>query len=364
GNSACPTVLSRRLRHRSATWNRWPWLRSLPLIPSVRSYSKRRCAMKPPVLAAAIMLFLANGTASAAEKIRVGVPQQVVHWIVFPLAQQKGFFKEEGFDAEIVQITGPSGRSALMSGDIDYYTTIAFIVQSAIVGLPVKVIAAYVNCPPFVLMSRPELKSAQDLKGKTMGIGAPPGSSPDVIAKLSLKHLGLNPDKDLKYVYLNSHERTYLALEQGLYAAGLIPPPFDFKGAKLGLNSLARAAEILTYPEDGLIATVKKIKEKPDEAKRVIRAGIKANRYIRTQREGTIQFLMAWQKVDRETATANYDSAVRSFNDDGSLPEAGLRLIIDEAKKTAKVEREIPLTNVADLSILREAQKELGIRAK
>jgi len=315
--------------------------------------------MKLPVLAAAIILLVANGTASPAEKIRVGVPQQVVHWMVFPLAQQKGFFKEEGFDAEIVQITGPSGRSALMSGDIDYYTTIAFIVQSVIVGLPVKVIAAYVNCPPFVLMSRPELKSAQDLKGKTMGIGAPPGSSPDVIAKLSLKHLGLNPDKDVKYVYLNSHERTYLALEQGLYAAGLIPPPFDFKGAKLGLNSLARAAEILTYPEDGLIATVKKIKEKPDEVKRVIRAGIKANRYIRTQREGTIQFLMAWQKVDRETATANYDSAVRSFNDDGSLPEAGLRLIIDEAKKTAKVEREIPLTNVADLSILREAQKEL-----
>lgn len=320
--------------------------------------------MKLPVLAAAIILLVANGTASPAEKIRVGVPQQVVHWMVFPLAQQKGFFKEEGFDAEIVQITGPSGRSALMSGDIDYYTTIAFIVQSAIVGLPVRVIAAYVNCPPFVLMSRPELKSAQDLKGKTMGIGAPPGSSPDVIAKLSLKHLGLNPDKDVKYVYLNSHERTYLALEQGLYAAGLIPPPFDFKGAKLGLNSLARAAEILTYPEDGLIATVKKIKEKPDEVKRVIRAGIKANRYIRTQREGTIQFLMAWQKVDRETATANYDSAVRSFNDDGSPPEAGLRLIIDEAKKTAKVEREIPLTNVADLSILREAQKELGIRAK
>lgn len=320
--------------------------------------------MKLLVFAAAIILLFANGIIRAAEKIRVGVPQQVVHWMVFPLAQQKGFFKEEGFDAEIVRITGPSGRSALMSGDIDYYTTIAFIVQSAVVGLPVKVVAAYVNCPPFILMSRPELKSAQDLKGKTMGIGAPPGSSPDVIAKLSLKHLGLDPDKEVKYVYLNSHERTYLALEQGLYAAGLISPPFDFKGAKLGLNSLAKPAEFLTYPEDGLIATVKKIKEKPDEVRRVIRAGIKANRYIHSQREGTIQFLMAWQKVDRETATANYDSALRSFNDDGSLPEAGLRLIIDEAKKTAKVERDIPLTNIADLSILREAQKELGIMPK
>ena len=316
------------------------------------------------IVAAAIMWLIASGTAPAVDKIRVGVPQQVVHWMVFPLAQQKGFFREEGFDAEIVRITGPSGRSALMSGDIDYYTTIAFIVQSAVVGLPVKVVAGYVNCPPFILMSRPEFKSAHDLKGKTVGVGAPPGSSPDVIAKLSLKHLGLDPDKDIKYVYLNSHERTYLALEQGLYAAGLIPPPFDYRGTKLGLNSLARAAEFLTYPEDGLIATVNKIKEKPDEVKRVIRAGIKANRYIRNQRDGTIQFLMAWQKVDRETATANYDSAVRSFNADGSPPEAGLRLIVDEAKKTAKIDRDIPLASIADLSILREAQKEMGIRPK
>lgn len=132
--------------------------------------------------------------------------------MVFPLAQQKGFFKEEGFDAEIVRITGPSGRSALMSGDIDYYTTIAFIVQSAILGLPVKVVAAYVSCPPFVLMSRPEFKSAQDLKGKTIGIGAPPGSSPDVIAKLSLRHLGLNPDKEVKFVYLNTLTSGHISL--------------------------------------------------------------------------------------------------------------------------------------------------------
>ena len=320
--------------------------------------------MQHVLIAAVMILSFLCGTARGADKIRVGVPQQVVHWMVFPLAQQKGFFKEEGFDAEIVRITGPSGRSALMSGEIDYYTTIAFIVQSAIVGLPVKVLAAYVNCPPFVLMSRPEFKSAQDLKGQTMGIGAPPGSSPDVIGKLSLRHLGLNPDQDVRFVYLNSHERTFLALEQGLYAAGLIAPPFDFQGKKLGFNSLARADDILTYPEDGLIATAKKIKEKPDDVKRVIRAGIKANRYIRSQREGTIQFLMDWQKVNRETASANYDSAVRVFNEDGALPETGLRLIVEEAKKTAKIEREIPLSDIADLSILREAQKELGIKPK
>ena len=321
-------------------------------------------AMKGIRVITVIFLLLVPYPARAADRIRIGVPQQIVHWMVFPLAQHNGFLREEGFDAEIVRITGPSGRSALMSGDIDFYTTIAFIVQSAIAGLPVKVVAAYVNCPPFVVMSRPEFKAAQDLRGKTMGIGAPPGSSPDVIAKLSLKHLGLNPDKDVKFVYLNSHERTFLALEQGLYAVGLIPPPFDFQGKKLGLNSLVRADEILTYPEDGLIATAKKIKERPEEVKRVIRAGIKANRYIRSQREGTIQFLMEWQKVNRETASANYDGAVQVFNDDGNLSDAGLRLIIDEAKKTAKIDRDIALNEIADLSILKQAQKELAARPR
>ena len=320
--------------------------------------------MKETLVALITIIFLFCGSARAADKIRVGAPQQVVHWMVFPLAQKKGFFKEEGFDAEIVRITGPSGRSALVSGEIDYYTTIAFMIQSQILGLPAKLMAAYVTCPPFVLMSRPEFKSGQDLKGKTVGIGAPPGSSPDIIARLALRHLGLNAEKDVKFVFLNSHERTFLALEQGLFAAGLIPPPFDYQGKKLGLSSLVRADEFFTYPEDGIIASLKKIKEKPDEIKRVSRAGIKANRYIRTEREGTIQFLMEWQKVNRDTATANYDGAVRVFNDDGSVPEAGLRLIIDEAKKTAKVEREVSLNDVADLSILREAQKELGIKGR
>ena len=71
---------------------------------------------------------------------------------------------------------------------------------------------------------------------------------------------------------------------------------------------------------------------------------------------------MDWQKINRELASAIYESSARIFNDDGSLPEAGLRLIVDEAKKAAKVERDVSLSEVADLSILREAQRELGIK--
>ena len=96
----------------------------------------------------------------------------------------------------------------------------------------------------------------------------------------------------------------------------------------------------------------------------MIKAGIKATRYIRQNRDGPIQLMIDWSKSDKEMATAGYESVLKLFNDDGSVPEKGLLLVIDELKKLAKVEREISPSEVADLSILKEAQKELGITAR
>ena len=90
---------------------------------------------------------------------------------------------------------------------------------------------------------------------------------------------------------------------------------------------------------------MKKIQDKPDEIKRVIRAGIKANRYIR---------------ANREVATATYDGVVKVYDDDINICEKGLRLVIEETKKTVKSSREMSFNDIVDLSILREAQREMG----
>ena len=141
-------------------------------------------------------------------------------------------------------------------------------------------------------------------------------------------------------------------------------PPTDFLGKKMAFVVLARAHELFSYPVSGIVASGRKIKERPDEIKRIIKAGIKANGYILQNRENTIQILIEWLKVDKEMATATYESSIKVFNEDGGLPENGLRLLIDEAKKQTKVEREISAGEVVDLSILREAQRDLGIKAK
>jgi NitT/TauT family transport system substrate-binding protein len=176
------------------------------------------------------------------------------------------------------------------------------------------------------------------------------------------KHFGLDPDKDMKFVAAGAVEARFIRLTQGLLDAAVLAPPLDSEAKKKGFNILARAEDILTFPETGLIAGVKKIQEKPDEIKRVIKAGIKANRYIRSNRDGTIQVIMEWLKVNREVAAATYDGVSKVYDDDVNLCEKGLRATIEERKQSLKITRDVPLSEVADLSLIREAQRELGSR--
>jgi ABC-type nitrate/sulfonate/bicarbonate transport system substrate-binding protein len=184
------------------------------------------------------------------------------------------------------------------------------------------------------------------------------------VARLIFKHFNIDPDRDVKFLVTGTIEGRFASMKQGLTAATLGSPPIDFQGKKLGFVVLARAHELFSYPISGLVASVKKVTERPDEIKRVIKAGIKANRYISHNRDGTLEVMTAWLKINQEMAAATYDSLSQAFNDDGSLPEKGLRLVIEEAKRVGKVEREIALNEVADLSILREAQREVGIPAR
>jgi ABC-type nitrate/sulfonate/bicarbonate transport system substrate-binding protein len=127
---------------------------------------------------------------------------------------------------------------------------------------------------------------------------------------------------------------------------------------------LGRAYELFNFPYLGLGTHLRKIKEKPQEIRRAIKATVRANRFIRDNRDESARTLIAWGKVEREFAYASYDALRVLFNSDGAVPEDGLKLVIDQARRNAKVTREVAANDVADLTFLREAQVELGIKAR
>ena len=315
------------------------------------------------IFLALLSICILHVSAHAADKIRIGVPELNAQFAPLALAEKKGFFREDGLQGEVIRINPTVALAALVSGELDYWTVIGNSVAAAIQGVPLRVLACYVPGSPSALIARPEYKSVQELRGKTVGLNTS-GGALESTARLIFKHFGLDPDKEIKFLALGTSERRLSAMKQGLTAATMGSPPLDFLGKKMGFVVLARAHELFSYPTSGVVASVKKIKEKPDEIKRVIKAGIKANRYIRQNREGTIESMTEWTKADKEMATAGYESVLKLFNDDGSVPEKGLLLVIEELKKLGKVEREIAPSDVADLSILRDAQRELGIKER
>ena len=297
----------------------------------------------------------------AAEKIRIGFPEFNSSTFTLPMAHIKGFFQEEGLQAELIRIRSAIALPSLTSGEIDYHTVVAPAVTAALRGIPVRVVACFTPGLTTAIIARPEIKTVQDLKGKTIGLNSIGGGLESTV-RLMLKHYGLDPDKDVKFLATGGIETRFAALRQGLTVATAGSTPADYLGKKFGYVVLARAYDLFSYPNTGLVASVKSIKENPDRLKRVIRAGIKANRYILINREGTIQVMMQWMKVDRDTATATYDGSVKSFNDDGAVSDAGLRIAIDEARKATNITREVAFSEVADFSVLREAQREMGTK--
>jgi NitT/TauT family transport system substrate-binding protein len=226
-----------------------------------------------------------------------------------------------------------------------------------------KVGASFMDSSTHMLIARPEYKAVKDLKSKTLGVSTF-GATADVAARMMIRHWGIDPEREMKIIALGPDRARFAALKEGIVDVIVISPPADSEGKKLGFNVLARTYELFTFPFTGIGTTTKKLRDKPGEVKRMIKAGIRANRYVRQNRDGTIQVMMEWGKTDRDAAANTYDSTWRIFSEDGGLTESGLRLVIDQAKQSMNIDRPVAISDVAEFTLVREAQKDLGIKAR
>jgi ABC-type nitrate/sulfonate/bicarbonate transport system substrate-binding protein len=315
------------------------------------------------IICLSVAVFGLCGTGESADKVRLSVSSLDAAFLTPIVALKRGFFKEEDIDPEIIRMNANISITALATGDTDYTTIFGSVVRAAIRGLPVKVVASFLDSPTQMLLARQEYKSVKELKGKTLGVSTF-GATADISARMMFRYSGVDPEKDVKIIALGADQARFTALKEGIVDVIVISPPADLEGKKFGFRVLARAYELFNFPFVGLGANLKKINERPDEIKRVIKALIKANRYIRSNRDGSIEVLAEWSRAAKENAAVSYDSVVKVFNQDGSIPADGLQSVIESAVKEAKVTRPVLPNDVSDLTMLREAQKELGIKGR
>jgi sulfonate transport system substrate-binding protein len=177
-----------------------------------------------------------------------------------------------------------------------------------------------------------------------------------------VRHFGIDPESEIKVLALGSDGARLAALKEGVVDAIIVAPPVDFEGEKMGFNIISRAGEVFRFPYNGLATSVKKLADNPGEVKRVLRAMIKANGFIRSNKAGTVQVLVHWAKTKPEFAGAAYDSSAGVFSLDGAIPEEGLRIVIENFRKSMNISRQVSVMEVSDSALLIEVQQELGIK--
>ena len=207
--------------------------------------------MKVKIFALWVAIVVFAGGAESADRVRIGVSNYNLSNLTVGVAQTRDFFKQEGIDAEIIRMNPNVATMALVSGDVDYSTLIGSVIGANLKGAKLKMILCSQDRTPLALVGKPEFKSVKDLKGRTIGVGSY-GSTPDIVARMVVKHFGIDPETEIKVLALGTDAARLAALKEGVVDVIIVAPPVDFEGQKMGFNIVSRAGDIFRFPYNGL----------------------------------------------------------------------------------------------------------------
>jgi len=305
------------------------------------------------ILIAALLCL--NISAGAQEKVVVGHSARAA-LSIGPLLYgiERGFYCDEGIDLVYVSLRADLGIKALLSGDIDYSYSTGTIIRGAILGVPVRNLTFDFSRVMHALMSRPDIANAAALKGKRVGVSSF-GATGDLAARVALRSIGLDPEKDVTIITLGPDTLRHAALVAGTVQATHIPVPLNIQLKKEGYHELVYAGKILQRPLTGLATSLEKIQKHPGQVQRMVRAFLRATRALKAERAGFIAFAQKKFGYSKEVIDEAYKYLVDALAQDGFVEDSSLQAAIDEAKSLAKINKPISHSDVVDYSFLRAA---------
>ena len=319
-------------------------------------------ALRTYLIALAISLWVSGAGLARAEKIIFAYPSPSTSFLPLVVAQKKGFFDPENLQPELVQIRPAVAIPGLTLGSVDYTTVLGSTIAARMRGVPLVITGVFADKPMDFLVGAKGIASPKDLKGKIIGISAL-GTATHFLTVRVLKAVGLDPEKDVTLRAVGDEGLRLQALSTGLVQASLLGSQGVIEGEKAGLKVIVAAADVIeSLPFAGVTTTLAKLKENPQQIKRVLRAGLRGLRYVQDNKAGTVDVIQSWYRVEREIAASTYDLARKSFSANGEVNEKGILLSMEFARTSGKFEKEISPLEIIDFNLLREVKKELGWR--
>jgi ABC-type nitrate/sulfonate/bicarbonate transport system substrate-binding protein len=228
--------------------------------------------------------------------------------------------------------------------------------------MPFKILAVLTDKPLHSLVARADIKTIHDLRGKRIGTQRI-GGSDQLAAEAILHAKGIDP-REVQFVTLGGDEPVRVEiLRKGLVDAICTVPPGPVRLTREGYNILGGPKDLkIGSPISSVAVTDARLKTNREETKKVLHAVLRGLRFMHERRDETIQIMGRWLSQTNDVARDSYDSILPSFSPDGGTVDKTYEFAIESRKATVRADRPIPFSQVRDLSLLREVQRELKLQ--
>ena len=297
----------------------------------------------------------------ALTKVRMGLAARSTTSMPFFVAKERGFFREEGLDVELIVMQAIQTIQATMGNSTQFASATGSAVSSAVQGADIRVIFAVTDRPSFDLIAQPNITSVQQLRGKKIGTGGV-GSLAEILARRILTANQVRPE-EVSILATGPSHLTYLSLKAKVIDAAPLQMPLTFTAQDEGFRKLAAAGEFYQAVQGGLATTRTMLAEQPELVTKVVRAMLRATRLIKSDKKYAIDFLKGpWVDLGKNAdkiAARVYDVAGPDFLENGLVSEEIQRQMIADASVRVKPKQPVLPDHVFDFSIVRKVSETL-----
>jgi NitT/TauT family transport system substrate-binding protein len=311
-----------------------------------------RRAMSFILIMLSINLFLpaaVNG-AESLQKIRIGLPSLALTYMPFYVAQEKGFLKRSGLEAEYIQMNTGIQPQAIMGGNINFFPSLATGISAAVAGLPLVVVLNFYNFTSWMLVTSKEINKPQDLIGKKVAISGI-RTTGHYLMVAWFKKFEIN-EKDVGFIMTGGTAGSFASLASEQVAGAVLTPPFDDKAVSKGFKKFMLIGDLMDIPTSGLVAAKAEVSNNRDRVQKTITALFDAIAWIRANRSDSAKMIADKFKITPAEANGAYDTLLSMFNKDGRLPAKIARGYLDILRQERPLPADLDAQKFVDFSML------------
>jgi ABC-type nitrate/sulfonate/bicarbonate transport system substrate-binding protein len=305
----------------------------------------------------------ASQTVWAAEKsaklspVRIGYVSRSILDMPYIIARDRGFFREEGLEPELIFMRAAQTVPAMLAGGVDFGTATGTAIAAAVSGVDVRLIFALTDRPSFDLISVPSITSVQQLRGKKLGTSGV-GSLAEILARQILIANKI-PLEQVTFLPFGTSDVTYVALKAGTIDATMLQIPQKFFAVDEGFRNLAAGADVYRAVMGGLTTTKATINDRPELVSKTIRATMRAVNLIKNDKNYVLGF-MKGPHLDLSGERARfaervYDATLQLYLSTHTVDETLQREMIAIASQRVKPAQPVPPERVFDFSFVQKA---------